>query len=129
MTENAADRLPVTRRSPSGCLPPSDGRSWQARLARSVRAELTAHLRGAPSATEAQLIETAVQIRIRLAAEDRKYAAEGTMSDHAVRTYLAWSNAYARLMTRLGLKEAAPKVRPAPLLRVLQARVHSPLRR
>jgi hypothetical protein len=90
-----------------------DGRTKEARLVQSLRAELAAHVGGKPSATQHALIEQAAQLRLRLAVMDRKYAEGGTLTDHDSRVYLAWSNSLSRLMRQLGTK-AAPK--PAPSL-------------
>jgi hypothetical protein len=78
---------------------------------REARAELVAHVGGNPSATQRELIEQCVQLRLRLAVMDRAFAeAGGTMTAHDSRTYLAWSNSYSRTLRQLGLKGA-----PAPV--------------
>ena len=79
---------------------------------RSTRAELVAHVGGRPSAVQAALIEQAVQLRLRLAVMDRKFAETGAQTDHDSKTYLAWANSFARLMTRLGLEGAAAQSVP-----------------
>jgi hypothetical protein len=84
-----------------------DRRTKEARLLRDTRAELTAHLGGAPSATARALIEQAAQLRLRLATMDRAFAeAGGKMTLHDSRTYLAWANSYSRLLRQLGLRGA-----------------------
>lgn len=75
-------------------------------MLKSVRADLTAHVGGHPSATQRALIEQAGQLRLRLAAMDQKFAQAGELSHHDSRTYLAWSNSYGRLISRLGSKPA-----------------------
>jgi len=94
-----------------------DQRTKEARLLRELRAELTAHVGDRPSATQRALIEQAVQIRLRLAMMDRKFAKIGEMTEHDSRTYLAWSNSYSRLLRQLGLKGAAEK--PQSLAEIL----------
>jgi hypothetical protein len=73
---------------------------------RDVRAELTAHVGGRPTATQAVLIEQAAQLGLRIATLDRQFAETGAMTEHDCRTYLAWANSYSRLMGRLDLASA-----------------------
>jgi hypothetical protein len=79
-----------------------DQRTREGRLTREIRAELIAHVGDQPSATQRALIEQLVQIRLRLALMDRKFAETGGQTDHDSRTYLAWANSYARLLRQLG---------------------------
>jgi hypothetical protein len=79
-----------------------DQRTREGRLTRETRAELIAHVGDQPSATQRALIEQLVQIRLRLALMDRKFAETGGQTDHDSRTYLAWANSYARLLRQLG---------------------------
>lgn len=81
-----------------------DLRTRAARLMKAARAELVAHVGGAPSATQAAIIEQLVQLRLRLATMDRKFAEIGEMMSHESRTYLALGNSYSRLLRQLGLK-------------------------
>jgi hypothetical protein len=97
---------PLSPYSRPDALAKRDGRTREARMLKKVHADLVSHVGGTPSATQLALIEQAAQIRIRLAALDRRYAETGAMTEHDGRTYLAWCNTYARLMTRLGLKRA-----------------------
>ncbi len=89
-----------------------DGRRREAKLMQEARAELVQHLGGNPSATQAAMIEQAVQLRLRLAVMDRKFAEGCEQTLHDSRTYLAWSGSYTRLLGRLGLEPAAPPVVP-----------------
>lgn len=91
-----------------------DGRTREARLLHALRAELTAHVGGRPSATQAAIIEQAAQIKLRLAVMDRRFAETGAQTDHDSRTYLAWANSYARLMKQLGLQSPAQKAPRLP---------------
>ena len=86
-----------------------DRRTREARHLESVRAELTAHLGGNPSATQRQLIERAAWLSLRVAMLDAAMAETGTMTEHDSRTYLAWSNSLARALAHLGLKGAPPQ--------------------
>lgn len=81
-----------------------DGRTREARVLRQGRAELLAHVGGAPSAVQRALIEQACQLRLRLALMDEHFAATGEMTEHDSRAYLAWANSYSRLLGRLGMK-------------------------
>jgi hypothetical protein len=72
-----------------------------------LRADLTAHVGGAPSATQRAMIEQAVQLSLRLALMDEHFAETVEMTEHDSRCYLAWSNALTRLMARMGTKSAA----------------------
>jgi hypothetical protein len=91
-----------------------DQRTREARLMRETRAELVRHVGGTPSATQAALIDQLVQIKLRLAVMDRRFAETDAQTDHDTRTYLAWANSYARLLAQLGLKATPP---PRPTLR------------
>jgi hypothetical protein len=86
-----------------------DGRTWEAKLLASTRAELTAHVGGAPSATQRALIDRAAWLTLYLAQMDRRSADLGAMTDHDSRSYLAWSNTLARTLARLGPQAKAAK--------------------
>lgn len=103
-----------------GALARLDQRTKEARLLRETRAELLAHVGGKPSATQRALIEQLVQIRLRLAVMDRKFAETGAQTDHDSRTYLAWANSHARLLRQLGLQ--GPKEPPPGLAEYLAAK-------
>jgi hypothetical protein len=100
------DMKPLSPHSRPDALAKRDGRTREARLLKRVYSDLISHVGGTPSATQLALIEQVAQIRIRLAAFDRRYAETGTMTEHDSRTYLAWANTHARIMARLGLKPA-----------------------
>lgn len=85
-----------------------DKRTREARLLAEVRADLTAHLGGNPSATQRRMIERAAWLSLHVAQIDAK-AAEGGLTPHDHRTYLAWSNTLTKLLRHLGMKGAAAK--------------------
>lgn len=85
-----------------GALLRADGRSKEARLLVGVRRELVEHVGGDPNAVQRAMIEQAAQLRLRIALMDRKFAETGVQTELDSRTYLAWSNTYARLLARLG---------------------------
>ena len=103
---------PINPEYRAAALGKLDRRTWQARLLRDARAELTAHVGGTPSATQTALIEQLAQLRLRLVLFDRRFAERGEQTDHDRRSYLAFANTHARLLGALGLK-AAP-AEPAP---------------
>jgi hypothetical protein len=83
-----------------------DGRRREARMAKSLRTELVAHLGGAPSVTQRALIERAVSLTMHIALMDKRMAeiADPVMGQSDTNRYLAWSNALERTMRRLGLE-------------------------
>jgi hypothetical protein len=73
---------------------------------RQLRASLVEHAGGAPTATQRALIERAVQLSMRVALMDQRFADAGRMGEVEGKTYLAWSNALNRTLRELGLKGA-----------------------
>lgn len=96
-----------------------DGRTKEAKLVHETRSTLLAHLGGQPSAVQAMLIERAVQLTIRIAMMDRKFAETGEQTEHDSRTYLAHSSCLSRSLRHLGLKGVEAK---APSLHELMRR-------
>jgi hypothetical protein len=92
-----------------------DGRTWEAKLLGKVMADLTAHCGGKPSATQRALIDRAAWLTLYVAKIDRRTAEGGTMTEHDSRTYLAWSNALARTLAKIGLKGADHEEVMSPL--------------
>jgi hypothetical protein len=86
-----------------------DGRLAEAKLMARVRAELTQHLGGSPSATQRILIDRAAALSLRIHLMDRESARSGGMSERNGRQYLAWSNALTRVLKQIGLKGVADK--------------------
>ena len=97
--------------------PPSlarlDQRTREARLLADTRAELTAHLGGAPSATQRALIDRAAWLTLRMALMDAK-GADGHLSERDGREYLAWSNSLTRALVALGLQAATARPMTLP---------------
>ena len=87
-----------------------DQRTKEARLVRETRAALVAHVGGAPSAVQSAIIDQLVQLRLRLAVMDRRFAETGGQTEHGSRVYLAWANSFSRLLRHLGIDgaKAAP---------------------
>ena len=90
-----------------------DQRTKEARLMRETHSELVRHVGGKPSATQTMMIERAVQLTLRIADMDRKFADTGAMSDFASRTYLAWSNSLTRTLAKLGVAGATAEKPPS----------------
>ena len=86
-----------------------DGRLAEAKLMARVRAELTQHLGGKPSATQRILIDRAAAPSLRIHLMDRESARSGGMSERNGRQYLAWSNSLTRVLNQIGLKSAAER--------------------
>ena len=72
-----------------------------------VRADLTEHVGGRPSATQRMLIERAAWLTIHVAQLDAKGVGPG-LTEHDHRQYLAWSNTLTRTLRTLGLEGASP---------------------
>ncbi len=89
-----------------------DRRTRESRLLEKVRAELTAHVGGAPSATQHALIERAAWLSLRVAQIEKRIAADDAITEHDSRTYLAWSNSLQRALRDLGMKGSEEKVPP-----------------
>ena len=113
-------RAPLLRRAIRGRRLPEnlrttvrlDRRTLIGRDAAAFRARLFAHCAGAPSATQQALIETAVQLRMRLVAMDIAFAEKAGQSAHDARQYLAWSNSLTRTLSLLGLQPATAPAGP-----------------
>jgi hypothetical protein len=90
-----------------------DGRTKEARHMRETRAALIEHVGGTPTATQRTLIDRAVQLSLRIALMDQRFADAGRMGEVEGRMYLAWSNALNRTVRELGIK-AAPSRAPTP---------------
>ena len=101
----------ITPYSRPATLAKMDGRTVEGRLVRDTRAALLAHVGGTPSATQRALVERAVQLTLRIATMDRKFAETGVQTEHDSRTYLAWSGSLSRALRDLGLKGAAERPR------------------
>jgi hypothetical protein len=78
-----------------------DRRTWQGRLLRDTRFELTQHVGGNPSVTQVAMIEQLAQLRLRLALFNQRFSERGEMTDHDRRSYLAFANSHTRLLQRL----------------------------
>lgn len=106
-----------------------DQRSREARIMAGVRADLTAHVGGKPSATQRMLIDRAARLSLQVAQLDAKMSAPGGLTEHDHRTYLAWSNTLTRTLRTLGLTAVSQRPmtaaealsRPSPSTRGIAA--------
>jgi len=82
------------------------------------RDSLVQHVGGRPNAAQAVLIDRCVMLTMHLNRLDESAVATGGMlSEHATKTYLAWTGALGRTMRLLGLKAVAE--RPKSLAEIL----------
>jgi hypothetical protein len=98
--------------SSNATLEKLDKRTKEARLANSLRKELTAHVGGNPSIAQRLLIDQATKIQLRIALMDRE-GTGGGMSERRQVEYLAWCGTLTRLVRELGLV-GAPPPKPKP---------------
>ena len=87
-----------------------DGRTRESRLLHQVKRDLTAHVGGAPSATQRILVDRAARLTLQVALLDAKHS-DGAFTEHDERAYLAWTNTLTRLMRQLGMTSTPPRPR------------------
>ena len=102
---------PIGPNSRPPALAKMDGRTRHAKHVAAVRTELLAHCGGKPSATQRALIDRCAMLSMHLAIIDARTVNGRGMTDHDARAYIAWSNAYARTLAKVGLRGAAPPTR------------------
>jgi hypothetical protein len=130
-TDASADRSPtagrVYRTGPysraleRGAVGSLNGNSREAKFIKAYAAMLTEHCGGAPSPVQAQLIIRAARLACHLEIWDERTIPNGgafTATGH--NHYIAWSNALARTLARLGLEPAAA---PQPTLQEVLANI------
>jgi hypothetical protein len=91
-----------------------DGRRAEGKLMARVRAELTQHLGGKPTAPQRILIDRAAALSLRLHLMDRESTRSGEMTERNGRQYLAWSNSLTRVLNQIGLAAAPAPKDPRP---------------
>lgn len=122
MPDGTATARPIGPYSKPLALAKLDGRTRESRLMCETRRALVAHVGGRPSVTQAMQIERAVQLTLRVAMMDQKFAETGAQTEHDTRTYLAWSANLARVLRDLGMKAA-----PAPKRSIAEYLAETPL--
>jgi hypothetical protein len=90
-----------------------DRRTRESRLMAAARAELVAHVGGAPSSTQRVLIERAARLQLYIEVMDRETLESGSMSERNSRQYLAWCNALRLCLRELGVKAAKAEKMPS----------------
>ena len=102
---------PYSRRNRLAML---DGRTREARALQATIVELSEHVGGNPSATQARQIARAARLELHMAMMDaRSDQNGGVMSDRDSRQYLAWNNSFRLILRDLGLERRDP---PGPTL-------------
>jgi hypothetical protein len=94
--------------SSNATLAKLDQRTKEARLANSLRKELTAHVGGNPSIAQRLLIDQACQLQLRIAMMDREGTDTG-MSERRQVEYLAWCGKLTLIVDKLGLQAASSR--------------------
>jgi hypothetical protein len=106
-----AARVRLDPETPDTVILGLDGRSAHQRFLRRHKTQLTAHIGGTPSPTQAAIIESAAMLALHLHMMDLRFLASGGLSTHDSNQYLAWQNSYRRALVALGMKgaKAQPK--------------------
>ena len=87
-----------------------DGRTREARALQATIVELSEHVGGNPSATQARQIARAARLELHMAMMDaRSDQNGGVMTDHDSRQYLAWNNSFRLILRDLGLEKRGPR--------------------
>jgi hypothetical protein len=107
-----AARVRIDPETPDSALLGLDGRSAHQRFLRRHKAELTGHLGGTPSPTQAALIESAAMLALHIHLMDLRFLATGGLTKHDSDQYLAWQNSYRRAIVALGMKGARAERTP-----------------
>jgi hypothetical protein len=84
-----------------------DWRSREGKVLITARAELTAHVGGSPNSVQRVLIERAARLILYIEMMDARALAEGSMTSHDSRMYLAWVNALRLCLREIGIDQAA----------------------
>ena len=90
--------------SKQGALSSLDRRSRPALFLKSYVDSLTAHVGGAPSATQRILIDRAARLALQIELMDERALASGKVSDS--KAYLSWCNALRLCIRELGVRSA-----------------------
>jgi len=94
---------PIGPHSRPGRLAIIDGRRAEARRLKDIKTDLTNLVGGSPSAAQRLLIQRIAFLTLRLELMDRESLAGKPETERDARSYLAWSNALARMLQKLGL--------------------------
>jgi ribulose 1,5-bisphosphate synthetase/thiazole synthase len=97
------DMQQIGPRFRNATLAKRDGRTRPARMLKSLRADLIAHIGGQPSIVQAALIDRACQISLHIAFMDRRFAEGGIPSGDEIQTYTTLSDSLVRVLHDLGV--------------------------
>jgi len=111
-TLHAGDTKPVDGRKQVPLGPHSrwhrlanlDERTSEGLIVNRLRKELFAHVGGHPSVVERVIIERCCFLQLRLALLDKKMVSGHNFTEIDSNSYIAWSNALVRTMSRLGFE-------------------------
>jgi hypothetical protein len=81
-----------------------DMRTSEGLIVHRLRRQLIAHVGGNPSIVEFTVIERCCWLQLRLALMDKKLAQGHNLTEIDSNSYIAWSNALVRTMSRLGFE-------------------------
>ena len=90
-----------------------DERTREGLIVHRLRRELTEHVGGHPSVVQRVVIERCCFLQLRLALLDRKMVAGHSFTEIDNNSYIAWTNALVRTMTRLGFEPKRNGSRPS----------------
>jgi hypothetical protein len=88
------------------------GRTREGELFRRVCRELVAHVGGEPNRAQFMLLQRIAWVQVHLARIDERAIADGGLSPHATREYIAWSRSIAGMLVKLeqlGAQQAQPR--------------------
>ncbi len=86
-----------------------DQRTREAAIIRRTREELTTHVGGNPTATQAALIERCAMLTLLVALSEKKAVEAGGLTERSSREHIALCNSLTRALRQLGLKGEAPR--------------------
>jgi hypothetical protein len=89
-----------------------DNRTREGLIVNRLRKELIEHVGGNPSIVECTVIERCCWLQLRLAMLDRKMMQGHSFTEIDNNSYIAWTNALVRTMTRLGFAPKRNVTRP-----------------
>jgi hypothetical protein len=93
-----------------------DLRTSEGLIVHRMRRELTEHCGGNPSVVQRTVIERCCFLQIRLALMDKKLADGHNLTEIDSNSYIAWSNALVRTMSRLGVEPKSNGTARSPIL-------------
>jgi len=105
-----------------GRLHSVDLRTSEGLIVHRLRRELTEHCGGNPSVVQRTIIERCCWLQLRLALMDRKLAKGHDINECDSNSYISWTNALVRTMSRLGVTPPKRSTTRRPLSEILAER-------